>query len=106
MSIKNKTKKPGAEITTEAVSVNEDHNRESTAEVKPVIEMPAVKISVDHIRSSYTEPEEDPRLVKVIVEYPENYKDKKYLKDKQEYKVSPETADRFEKLGIAKRIDG
>lgn len=73
--------------------------------VDPVINLPGVAVTVDLIRSSYTDPVEDNRLIKMKVSYPENFKGKKYMKDGDLIAVSPESAERFEKLGLAKKIE-
>lgn len=53
------------------------------------------------ISSSATPPQEDKRMVKVLIKYPEEYKRKKYFKDGQVVSASPETAAEFVKRGIA-----
>lgn len=66
----------------------------------PVINGPFVTSTV--IKSSYTQPAEDNRLVTVIANYPKDYKGKKFLENGKEYKVSPESARKFVEMGIAK----
>lgn len=78
----------------------------------PIVETPVstevshstASVNVTNIRSSATEQLPDPRMVKIKVGYPEDYKGKKMLVDGKEYDVSPETADVLVGKDIAERL--
>jgi hypothetical protein len=76
-----------------------------SASTEPVFKLPEVGATAEVIRSSYTQPAADSRLVKMLVGYPKDFKGKKYMKDGENIEVSHEAADKFESMGIAKRIE-
>lgn len=116
MSNKNKSKVSGAELidqyppgesgvdtqTEPAKNVGDEQAQSKVSGVE-LIAVPLVTSQV--IRSSYTEPVEDHRLVKVLVKYPEGYKGTRYMNNGQEYKVSRESAGQFVKQGIAEIVE-
>lgn len=87
------------QVTETAETIEAAEESESSA---VTVEVPAVTSTV--ISSSATPAEEDTRLVKVLVKYPEEYKGRRILKDGKEYSVSPESAAVFIKKGIASKI--
>jgi len=82
----------------------EENKAASTAQPKADILVDAGTVTYQVISSSATPNQEDKRLVKMTVKYPEDFKGKRYLKDGATIAVSPETAEQFEKKGIAYRI--
>lgn len=62
-------------------------------------------VTVEHIRTSHAEVVEDPRLVKVLIEYPQDYTGDRHLKQGKVYAVSPESAKIFIDKGIAKEVE-
>jgi hypothetical protein len=93
-----------AEVATgDDVKIETETAQPETSNPIEAINFPELSITVEQIRSSHTEPKEDPRLITMKVNYPKNFKGKRYHKDGSIIKVSKELADKFESLGIAKR---
>jgi hypothetical protein len=89
----------------EATTDTEETKDESKSQAPKPEDNAQLMVTVEQIRTSHTENAEDPRLVKIVAAYPEDWKGDKHLQDGKEYKVSPETADQFIKAGIAKKME-
>lgn len=111
MSKKNTNTAPAATAAVEETNVAEtvtDNQAESKmddtapAATAAALQIPLVTSEV--ISSSATDPGVDARLVKVLINYPDGYKGRRFLKDGQQYEVSPESADIMIAKGIAEKV--
>lgn len=82
---------------------NTDDSKSSQPKTAVEMELPLVTSQVTS--SSATETVEDKRLVKVLINYPEDYKGKKFFKDGDIKSTSPESAEAFIKAGFATKVE-